>query len=223
MKVAARTEVGPVRGHNEDDLLVDEEHRLFLVADGIGGHPAGDVASRTAVRAAHAALVASSDHEPAEPEGALADALHAAHDAVLEGVEADPATRGMGTTAVVARLSQDDQRLWVAHVGDSRAYLFRAGRLRRLTTDHRIGGGRLIQALGTWGDVSPDTTQVELDAGDRILLCTDGLTDMVDDDDIAGRLASDEPPQRSCDRLVEDAIAHGGIDNITVILIEVDR
>lgn len=219
MKVATRTEVGLVRERNEDDLLVDEDRRFFLVADGLGGHRAGDVASRTAARAAHSAVVTSSDHEPGR---ALGDALHAAHDAVLEAAATDPGRSGMGTTAVLAQLSADDRQLWVAHVGDSRAYLLRAGRLHRLTADHRIGGGRLTQALGTPGDVSPETAQFDLAAGDRILLCTDGLTDMVDDGAITAQLASDEGLERSCDGLVDDAMAHGGIDNVTLVLIEID-
>lgn len=223
MQVAARTEVGLVRGRNEDDLLVDEERRVFMVADGLGGHPSGDVASRLAVQAAHAAVTDRPLRDEAEPGAALGAALHSAHDAVLEGAAQDVSRRGMGTTAVLARLSEDDRRLWVAHVGDSRAYLSRAGELRRLTTDHTIGGrrGGLAQALGTPGAVAPDVVEVDLEPGDRILLCTDGLTDMVDDGGIAARLGSAELlPRRIADLLVEDALANGGIDNVTVIVIE---
>lgn len=221
MQVAARTDVGLVRERNEDDLLVDEEHRVFMVADGLGGHPGGDVASRLAVRAAHAAVTDRPLRDEAEPGAVLGAALRAAHDAVLEGAAQDVSRRGMGTTAVLAHLCEDDRRLWVAHVGDSRAYLFRAGELRQLTTDHTIGGriGGLTQAVGTPGPVSPDVVHVDLEPGDRILLCTDGLTDMVDDDGIAARLGSAEPPQRITDLLVEDALLNGGIDNVTVIVI----
>jgi len=222
VQVAARTEVGLVRGRNEDDLLVDEERRLFMVADGLGGHPGGDVASGLAVRAAHTAATDRPLRDDAEPGAALGAALRAAHDAVLEGAAQDVSLRGMGTTAVLAYLSQDDRRVWVAHVGDSRAYLFRTGDLRQLTTDHSIGGrlGGLAQALGTSGAVAPDIVDVDLEPGDRILLCTDGLTDMVDDGGIAARLGSDELPRRITDLLVEDALTNGGIDNITVIVIE---
>ncbi len=222
MQVAARTDVGLVRGRNEDDLLVDEERRVFIVADGLGGHPGGDVASRLAVRAAHAAVTDRPLRDEAEPGTVLGEALRAAHDAVLEAAVQDIGRRGMGTTAVLVHLSEDDRQLWVAHVGDSRAYLFRAGELRQLTTDHTIGGriGGLIQALGTPGPVSPDVVHVELEPGDRILLCTDGLTDMVDDDGIAARMGSVEPPQRITDLLVEDALGNGGVDNVTVIVIE---
>lgn len=225
MQVAGRTDIGLVRGRNEDDLLVDEERRVFIVADGLGGHPGGDVASRLAVRAAHAAVSDRSLRDEAEPGTALGAALRAAHDAVLEAAAQDIARRGMGTTAVLAHLSEGDRQLWVAHVGDSRAYLFRADELRQLTADHTIGGriGGLTQALGTPGPVSPDVVHVDLEPGDRILLCTDGLTDMVDDDGIAARMGSAEPPQRITDLLVEDALGNGGIDNVTVIVIEAGR
>lgn len=221
MQVAARTDVGRVRKRNEDDLVIDEERGLFLVADGLGGHAAGDVASRTGARAAHGALAASLP-DTTDPARSLSDALLAAHDAVLSAASQDPALAGMGTTAVLALLSGDE--LWVAHVGDSRAYLSRAGELRRLTNDHRAGGvfgNRLSQALGTGGDVLPDTLCLDVSRGDRVLLCTDGLTDMLGDDAIAARLGSGEPPQDVCTRLVDDALAAGGVDNITVVLVEV--
>lgn len=219
MKVATRTEVGLVRDHNEDDLLADEQRRLFVVADGLGGHVAGEVASSIAVRAAHDALV---DVVAADPEQVLSDALYAAHDAVLEGAAAEPGRGGMGTTAVLALVPEDERQLWVAHVGDSRAYLLRAGRLQRLTTDHRAGGGSLTQALGSRGDVDPDTARFDLEPGDRILLCTDGLTDMVTDNEIA-QLVWDESVERGCDRLVDAAMEHGGVDNVTLVLLEIDR
>ncbi len=220
MKVATRSEVGLVRDHNEDDLLADEERGLFVVADGLGGHLAGEVASRIGVGAAHAAMI---DAGEADPEQSLRDAVHTAHDAVLDGAESEPGQPGMGTTAVLARLARDERQLWVAHVGDSRAYLFRTGRLHRLTADHRVGQGSLTQALGTTGDIDPDTARFDLEAGDRILLCTDGLTDMLSDDEIATHLATDEPVERSCDQLVDAAMAHGGVDNVTLVLIEIDR
>lgn len=220
VKVATRSEVGLVRDHNEDDLLADEQRRLFIVADGLGGHLAGEVASRIAVRAAHAALV---DADEADPERSLRDALYIAHDAVLEGADVEPGQPGMGTTAVLAQVASDERQLWVAHIGDSRGYLLRAGRLYRLTADHRVGSGSLTQALGTSGDIAPETARFDLDAGDRLLLCSDGLTDMVDDDEIATSLASEEPVERSCDRLVDAAMSHGGVDNITLVLVEIDR
>jgi len=227
VQVVTRTEVGLVRQRNEDDCLVDEELRLFVVADGLGGHAAGDVASAVAVRTAHAALSGALSGDPpdgAEPGQELEQAMQAAHRAVLDAAAEDPARAGMGTTMVLAHLSGDERRLWVTHVGDSRAYLFRRGELHRLTADHRTGGvlgNRLSQALGTSGDVLPDTVHLDLEPGDRILLCTDGLTDMVSDRGIAERLGAPEPPDPVGDRLVEEALAHGGVDNVTIVLIEV--
>lgn len=223
MQVAARTEVGRVRERNEDEYLVDEVRRCYVVADGLGGHPAGDVASRTAVRAAHVDLTEALD-AGADPTRALVGALHTAHETVLAAAEDEPGLRGMGTTAVLAHLSADERELWVAHVGDSRAYLQRSDGLHQVTTDHRAGGpflNRLSQALGTPGTVAPDTVQLDVTAGDRVLLCSDGLTDMLDDDAIAARVASGVSVDDVCGQLVADALANGGVDNITVVLIEI--
>lgn len=229
MQVAARTDVGRVRERNEDAHVVDEERRLFLVADGLGGHAAGDVASRTALDAAHAALTGTLDGRTdtdtgTDRAGALADALLTAHEAVLADASEDPALRGMGTTAVAAHLSADQRELWVAHVGDSRAYLQRGEGLHPVTVDHRAGGvfgNRLSQALGTPGEVAPETAHLAVAAGDRVLLCTDGLTDMLDDGAIAERLMSPETVEAVCDGLVADALDRGGVDNVTVLLLEV--
>ncbi|MFN2557563.1 MAG: PP2C family serine/threonine-protein phosphatase [Nitriliruptorales bacterium] len=226
MQIAARTEVGPVRRRNEDALHVDEERRVFAVADGLGGHPAGQHASRLAMDA----IASSLERRPLREEGdvgeALSEALRAAHEVVLEGGEADPSRRGMGTTAVLAHVSQDERELWVAHVGDSRAYLMRSNELDQITTDHvqrGLTGGRTItQALGTWGDVSPEVIHRELRPGDRVLLCTDGLTDMVRPSEISRLLAADESAQRLCDQLVDQAVAEGGRDNVTVVVISLD-
>ncbi len=221
MQVAARTDVGRVRERNEDDHLVDEERRLYVVADGLGGHPAGDVASRTAVRAVHVAVTDALDVGE-DTTRALVGALHTAHETVLTAAQDDPGRRGMGTTAVLAHLSADERELWVAHVGDSRAYLQRSDGLYQVTTDHRVGGpfhNRLSQALGTPGAVAPDTVHLDVSAGDRVLLCSDGLTDMLDDDAIGARVASGAAVDDVCGQLVADALARGGVDNITVVLI----
>lgn len=222
MQVGARTEVGYVRRRNEDSFFVDEQQRVFAVADGLGGHAAGHVASRIAVDTIASALTGNTLRDADEVGELLRETLQASHQAVLEGVEEDPSRRGMGTTVVLAHVSEDERELWVGHVGDSRAYLMRSGDLRQVTTDHTSGGltgGRNItQALGTWGDVSPEVTHTGLQQGDRILLCTDGLTDMVDAEQIARLLGSDESAQRLCDQLVDQALAGGGRDNVTVVV-----
>lgn len=219
MRVEARTEVGLVRDHNEDQYLADEQRRIFVVADGLGGHAAGEIASHVAVRALHDAVSTNPLDQHSEPAAGLLDALTAAHDAVLENASRHPSRSGMGTTAVVAYLSADERELWVGHAGDSRAYLCRGRDLRRLTADHRSGLG-LSQALGI-ATISPDIARIDLEPGDRLLLCSDGLTDLVDDDTIAEALAADEPLDERADRLVREAMSRGGLDNVTVLLVDV--
>lgn len=226
MQVAAKTEVGPVRRRNEDALYVDEQQRIFVVADGLGGHAAGHIASRLAVDTIASALAGKPLQEAEDVAELLSEVLQAAHQAVLDGTTEDPSRRGMGTTAVLAHVSDDERELWIAHVGDSRAYLMRSGELRQVTTDHvsrGLAGGRTItQALGTWGDVSPEVIHRELEPDDRILLCTDGLTDMVHAREIARLLTADEHAERICEQLVDEAIAAGGRDNVTVVVVSVE-
>lgn len=226
VQVAARTEVGLVRRRNEDSLFVDEQRRVFAVADGLGGHPAGHLASRLAVDTIASRLSSRPLDETDDVGGALSETLQAAHEAVLEGGQADPSHRGMGTTAVLARVSKDERELWIAHVGDSRAYLLRSGELRQVTSDHTsggwMGGRNITQALGTWGSVTPEVVHHDLQQGDRILLCTDGLTDMVHAPQIARLLGAEEHAERLCDQLVDEAIAEGGRDNVTVVVVAVE-
>lgn len=226
VQVAARTDVGLVRRRNEDSLFVDEQRRVFAVADGLGGHPAGHLASGLAVDTIGSTLSSKPLDETDDVGGVLSETLQAAHQAVLEGGQADPSRRGMGTTAVLAHVSKDERELWIAHVGDSRAYLMRSGELRQVTTDHTsggwMGGRNITQALGTWGSVTPEVVHHDLQQGDRILLCTDGLTDMVHAAQIARLLGSEEHAERLCNQLVEEAIAEGGRDNVTVVVVAVE-
>jgi protein phosphatase len=215
MQVAARTEVGYVRRRNEDSMLVDESIGVVAVADGLGGHPCGDLASQTAVASLRESLVGG-PAEGAEPGGWLTAALLVAHRAVLAEAGDDPGREGMATTVVLAAV--DDGQATVAHVGDSRAYLLADGALRALTRDHGIGG-YITQALGLDRVVAPDVVHIDLSAGDRLLLCTDGLTNMVDDNGIGSLLAKGDPAEAT-DALVEVALANGGIDNITVIVVQ---
>lgn len=221
---AATSHVGHVRERNEDAFLFDPERGLFVVADGLGGHPAGDVASRVAVaaldRLLDAAALQASDDLPA----ALASALTGAHEAVIGAARGHPERRQMGTTAVVAFVPPDGATAAVAHAGDSRAYLVRDGALERLTVDHvapSFYGRSLTQALGTEGPLAPDAASVALHHGDRLLLCSDGLTDMIDDERIADIAAAGAPAEATCQRLVEAALDRGGIDNVTVIVVDV--
>jgi len=211
MQLAYRTEVGHVRQRNEDALLVRPERGVLAVADGLGGHPAGDVASLTAI--------SSLDRAPLSGESSESDvraATLAAHEAVLAAADEEPGREGMGTTLVLAALGEATAR--VLHVGDSRAYLLEpSGQLRALTQDHGLNG-YLSQALGLDRAVEPDVVDVECPPGSRLLLCTDGLTNMVDDAAITDLLGRGDA-QAACDGLVETALANGGIDNVTVIVV----
>jgi protein phosphatase len=216
VQVAYRSELGYVRTRNEDATFVAEltnEAFLVAVADGMGGHPAGDVASRIAVdtlKAAVAGVGADPDHE-------LNELLQAAHEAVLAAAAAEPAYDGMGTTAVVSYVMSE--RAHVAHVGDSRCYLVRDGQAAQLTHDHNKNG-YLTQALGVPRPIEPESVVIEFQAGDRLLLCTDGLSGLVPPTAI-GELAATGPLGGACDRLVDAALSAGGYDNVTVVLVEV--
>ena len=211
MDVAYRTEVGHVRSRNEDALLARPERGVLAVADGLGGHPAGDVASMTALSS-----VDGSGLRADSSEDDLRAAAAAAHQAVLDAAAAEPGRTGMGTTLVLATV-QEGTAL-VLHVGDSRAYLLAAdGELSAVTEDHGLHG-YLTQALGLDREVAPDVARVDCPPGSRLLLCTDGLTNMVDDAGVAGLLGRGSA-QDACDGLVEAALEAGGVDNVTVVVV----
>lgn len=227
MKVGAVSDVGLVRSRNEDDLLTAEDRRMFAVADGLGGHPAGDVASRMAIEVFDRELTLETLSDGTDRGELLAGALRHAHSAIVEDTSRSPDRAGMGTTAVLAHVGEGAEEAWVAHVGDSRAYLSRDGQLRQITDDHRsggpFGGGRITQALGVSDHVEPQVVHLDLRNGDRLLLCTDGLSDMVDEGLIEELATRTDGPQAVCDDLVDAAKRAGGADNITVIVIDVGR
>jgi protein phosphatase len=227
---AGVTDVGRVRDGNEDDFL-DQSNRLGLVAvaDGMGGHRAGEVASATALEALRAAVASG------EP---LRDAIEGANDAVLEKSVSDQEFHGMGTTLTAGMLGSDGH-LVVGHVGDSRAYLVRDGELSQITDDHSlveemVRSGELTpeqaevhprrsvitRALGIDAQVEVDEYPIELQPGDRILFCSDGLTTMVRPDEIASILSREPDLRRAAQLLVDAANAAGGEDNITAVIIE---
>jgi len=227
--VGARTDVGRGRPANEDSVLVDHEDRLYAVADGMGGHRAGEVASATAIDALKAAFA---DGVP------LDQAVVEANAAVFEKASGNLDLRGMGTTLTAAALL-DDRRVLLGHVGDSRAYLMRDGGVTRITEDHSlveqlVREGRLrpeeaashpqkaiiTRALGIDPEVEVDTYPLDLLPGDRLLLCSDGLTNMLTDRAIAGILRRQPDPQLAADVLVDMANEAGGDDNITVVVID---
>lgn len=227
--VASRSDVGRLRPGNEDAFLVVDEMQLVAVADGMGGHQAGEVASATAIDALRAGL---------ERGDSIDGAITGANDAVVAQAAADLALRGMGTTMTAGILH--DSALRIGHVGDSRAYLLRAGELRQVTTDHSvvaelIAAGELTEdealvdsrramitrALGIDTTVDVDVFDVGLEPGDRFLFCSDGLTTMIRDGAIAEILASEDDRERAADELVNAANIAGGADNITVVIVDV--
>jgi PPM family protein phosphatase len=226
----ALTDVGRVRAANEDSFVIDDTAGVFAVADGMGGHQAGEVASATAIDALRTGLA---DGRPID------EAIVDANTAVVARASEDPGLRGMGTTLTAAVVG-DDQVLVIGHVGDSRAYLLRAGDLERLTADHSvvaelIAAGQLTEAeaeidprramitraLGIDVDVEVDVIPVALTVGDRLLFCSDGLTTMLRDDAIAEVLRTQADRARAAQELVEAANDAGGVDNITVLLVDV--
>lgn len=217
MEVGAATHVGLVRERNEDAYHVDAARGVALVADGLGGHTAGDIASKLAVDVIVSGLNGVAD----DPPTALVRSLEEANDAILDDSADHAERRGMGTTAVLAYLPDSGTRAWVAHVGDSRAYVLRDDHLIQVTQDHTTGGpfgrGQITQALGSHGGVEPDCVDLELAAGDRLLLCTDGLTDMLSDREIADLAGNGRTPQEACDALISASLSRGGVDNVTVV------
>ncbi len=226
----SRTDVGRVREHNEDSYLVN--FPLFAVADGMGGHAAGEVASTIAVSSLAEAGLTKPDPD------ALGAAIEAANIAVLDGVDEGIGRPGMGTTCTAVVI--DGTRMAVGHVGDSRAYLLHEGKLLRVTHDHsfveelveageitpeeaRVHPSRSIitRALGSERSMRADSFLVDVTLGDRILLCSDGLSSMISDDVIEEAMVTSPAPQACADRLVDLALGAGGLDNVTVIVIDV--
>lgn len=227
----SRTDVGCVREQNEDSLIVAPP--LFVVADGMGGHAAGEVASEIAVN-----VIAQ--NAPEHPDGdELSAAVVEANRSIIDAAATGEGREGMGTTCTAAML--EGERLVIAQVGDSRAYLLHNGQLMQITHDHslmavmieagqitpeqaRVHPNRSVitRALGNDPTTTPDIYEVNVEAGDRLLLCSDGLTGMVFDDDIKTTLKRIKDPQRCASQLVNEAIANGGHDNVTVIVVDVE-
>lgn len=244
----ACTDAGPVREQNEDAFLIDKDAGVFVVADGMGGHAAGEVASQMAVDTIHGILVGREDpdetrlvrdveeiDESDRLRERLRYAMNQASISIRREAEGRPETRGMGTTVVVLVVEGDHVHL--AHVGDSRAYLYRNGRLIRLTRDHtvvqqEIDAGRLTpelarlvphkhiltQSVGFHGPVEPDTTTRILEPGDVFVLCSDGLTDPLDDEAVA-KIIENTAFEMLAETLAEEALRAGGEDNVTVLVV----
>jgi serine/threonine protein phosphatase PrpC len=236
---AARTDVGLIRSGNEDNYLMVPERGTFIVADGMGGHAAGEVASEMAVSIIARDLGSFKGLGSEEAAARMVQAIRDANAAIYERTLSEHDKRGMGTTATVLVLHAN--RYLVGQVGDSRGYLLRDGVFHQLTKDHsyvqeQVDAGYLTpeqarthpyanvitRCVGASGDVTPDLFSGVVRAGDVFLLASDGLTGMLEDDVLAAILRTDGTPEKWVDRLVAEANRRGGLDNITAVIVRVD-
>jgi protein phosphatase len=229
LESAVASDIGKVRTRNEDAYLLLPEKGIFAVADGMGGHAAGDVASRTALESVSEIS-----------DGDVVSAVLRANRAVSERAQREPQLAGMGTTLTLLALQRDKNVALLGHVGDTRSYLFRAGKLQQLTRDHTVAqemvdagqltkdtarnhpaSSMLQRAIGTQSEVDVDFAEIDVQSADLFLLCSDGLTGMLSDGEIARILENEKPLQQLADELVEAANQRGGRDNITSLLVRV--
>jgi protein phosphatase len=239
LQSAARSDVGRRRRANEDCFAIAAEHGFFLVADGMGGHTAGQLASSLAAEAAVKALQTLEGSEATLTEK-LRCSVAAANREIRTTVQARPELSGMGTTLV--SLLAVDGRVALAHVGDSRAYLIRGGRIRQLTDDHSVVGELvrrreitqtdarahphrhvLTRAVGVRREVAPDLAELSSHPGDVFVLCSDGLTGLVQDEEIASAVSANPDLDAVCESLVDLANDRGGEDNITVVIVRYEK
>ena len=236
---AGNTDVGVVRSGNEDSFLLDCARGLFIVADGMGGHAAGEVASEMAVQIVSKELGSLRGVPDAEASTRMRAAIRKANAAIFDRTLAEPDKRGMGTTTTVMVLFS--RRYLIGQVGDSRAYLLREGDLLQLTKDHsyvqeQVDAGLLTpeqarthpysnvitRCVGANEDVAPDIYFGNLERGDVVLLASDGLTGMLEDPQLSVIMSAEENPETCVNRMIADANKRGGLDNITAIVIRVD-
>jgi serine/threonine protein phosphatase PrpC len=244
--VAGRSHVGMKRNHNEDAFLVLADEQLYCVADGMGGHASGEIASRIAIeeladfykrtsKDADLTWPFKMDRTRSYEENRLATGIKLANARIYEAAGTDPSYRGMGTTLVSLHFA--DEGVYVGHVGDSRAYCLRAGALRQMTEDHSLLNDYLkakkltpeeieafphknviVRALGMKDTVQVDIERIEPQDGDVFLLCSDGLSGMVNDAELMAAVVASEDLDGTCAQLIDLANAAGGNDNITCIL-----
>ena len=247
---AGTSDVGLQREHNEDSFAIATEHGLFLVADGMGGHRAGDVASQLASETISEFFQRTAgddmtwpfqfDSSLSDEENRLQTAIRLANRHIHEHSARSPDLRGMGTTVVGALFSPDKRKMFIGHVGDSRAYRIRNGAITQLTRDHSLVNEYLVampdmpeeqrselpknvitRALGMQDSVEVDLLVDEVEPGDVYVLCSDGLSGMLSDEHICETVLSDPDLQAACERLVTRANEHGGEDNVTAVLVRI--
>ena len=235
MKVAGVTDIGLHRKRNEDHYFIDTDRGVFLVCDGMGGHKGGDVASQMAVETLRQNLWWSTADDIVP---GLRNAVKLTNKAIYDKGRSDESLYEMGTTLTVAVIH--DGSLVVAHVGDSSLFHYKEGKLRKITRDHTLAEQMLTdgllkpediqsnvynhvltRAVGVENHVEVDIYQQDVGQGDWILLCTDGLTDLVTDSEISEFLGSAHDAQETAQELVNLALGKGGYDNITIVLLSV--
>lgn len=246
------SDVGLQRDHNEDSFAILNDQELYVVADGMGGHRAGDVASRLATDAIVEFFRATAsedvtwpfhfDSRLSEEENRLLTGIRIANRQILERSARSRECHGMGTTVVGALFSPTKNKMFIGHVGDSRAYRVRQGKITQLTRDHSLVNDYLLampelteeqkselpknvitRALGMQDHVTVDLQSVEAEDGDLFVLCSDGLSGMIGDEEILEVTGSTEDLNEACRRLVALANEHGGEDNITAVIVRIEE
>jgi protein phosphatase len=232
-----RTDTGLTRSLNEDSYLALPEKYLYVIADGMGGHAAGEVASGLAVDTIarafeHGRFDGVPDASRPRRGDELVRAIQMANAVIYAQAQANEQQAGMGTTLIAAHFLPNKRRVYVAHVGDSRCYRLRDGKLARMTRDHTLGealgirgkgAGKLTRAVGVEPQVEVDLLVDSPEPGDYYLLCSDGLSRMVPDDGIRDVVLAAPNIEKACQDLIAAANARGGKDNITVILVRIDE
>lgn len=241
---AGLTDKGRVRDHNEDNWATDPAHGLYIVSDGLGGQLAGEVASKIVVETLPAMLRQrlTDVADLAEPFAyqQLLEAIAELSHQVYEQTKGQLGLEGMGATVVLALIR--DSKALIAHMGDSRAYLLRDGKLKRLTRDHSIvqllidngeikpeqavthpARGRVTRSIGMEGEPLPEARVLQIKSGDRLLLCSDGLVGMLTDKKIQSILKNGTDPAATSRRLIDAANEAGGKDNVTAVIITVSE
>jgi protein phosphatase len=249
---AGLSDVGLQREHNEDSFVVLKEYDLFVVADGMGGHRAGDVASKIATETISEFFRTTANEDVtwpfhfdtnlSEEENRLLTGIRVANRQIFERSTRSREYHGMGTTVVGAMFSPKKQRMYIGHVGDSRCYRVRDGQIQQLTRDHSLINDYLLampdltdeqkselpknvitRALGMQDHVVVDLQHDDPKQGDVYVLCSDGLSGMVSDDDIRQIVTSTSDIREACRRLIQRANERGGEDNITAVLIKIEQ